>query len=543
MIARKQGFYTFARCFFLFSIIPAVLITLLIWMIAIPILKLLGFESIGWISAAAGFGIVGIVFAMSYIYYKLIHSDSYRKLREDRPFAVTWELVSVCILLIVGTILRWLVIALLPVEPSSDYATYYGLADVLNRNALSEEGAWYCKYVSLFPHVLGYPAVLSLIFRIFGTSIRTAQIFNLCLQVLSCGLIWHIARSLGGRISGLIALALASFMPSVVLYSNIVGSEALFSCLLLTATDLFVQSVQQVKEQDTHPWLCFLRLVLLALVLSFASFIRPMGIIFLIAAVICILTIKTEKMEGSARPKSIGTQIINRRWKKVLILLIIYFAGSSVASSWTARTIGREPAGATSSFGFNLLVGLNQESYGFWNSKDAAFLDLSLTTSGSADDAQRACRDLAFERVKSNPNGLPLLFVIKYIVLLGTDDYGAYWNSTFLNQQGELNPSRNIFLKVMLAVSHVFYLFMLLGVVYYSWTLFRKKPGADYAILLYLCGTIVLHILVEVQNRYHYPMLLEMAILSSLGFHTLNCDIATSIIKRKRKKHPDNQSQ
>ena len=424
------------------------------------------------------------------------------------------EAVPACLLMLAGLILRMAVILSLPAEPSSDFATYYTLADMLSRNAIVTEGAGYVEYVSLFPHVLGYPAVLSVVFRVFGTSVYHAQVFNLVLQTLAWVMIWRTARCLGGRISGLIALAFVTLLPSAVLFSNMVAGEPLFTCLQSAALLLFVRLVRADRKQDPRHGLYLAGLILLGLILAFSSFIRPMGIIFLIAAVICIFTLPERKSDGKKR---FLFRLTDRRWKRSLILAVFYFLGSMTFSAYTARTIQREPAGASASFGYNLLVGLNLQSFGNWNEEDMALLEQSLRETGSATEAHRACLARVGERLKAEALELPLLLGGKFAVLWALDYYGEFWNEKFLEQQGKLTPERAAFLNLAYDPCDMFYLFMLICAAFYVRHRFRKQPDAGYAAVLALCGIIALHLLVETQNRYHYCALYFLAIPASMG--------------------------
>ncbi len=522
----KQYSKVFAQYFFLIGILLAIIMTFT----QLGLLRANGF----WIKLIWLASTVAIIGITALIHYYLVYSEFGMRILQSQIAATKLELVSACLLLLIGTILRWLVIRLFHVQPSSDFATYYGIADLLSRNRLLEEGAWYCEYISFFPHVLGYPSVLSIIFRLFGASIQIALYFNLLLQMLTCILVWRIARKLKGRVSGLIALTFSVLMPSTILYSSIMGGEALYTFLLLSAAWLFVHYIHLRKQSISHAGQEICILLVFGLTLSLASFIRPMGIIFLIAAVVCIFTINTinrNQNHPSDAKKKFFVCLTNRRWKHAVILVSIYFLGSFLNSSWTEQSIQRAAVGTSASFGFNLMVGLNPKSFGAWNAEDSAFLQQSLDATGTAQGAQEACRDLAFERL-SNVSVLPGLFMAKFAALWGDDKFGSSWNMSFLTTQGELTSDQNDFLMFMQDISDMLYLLLLVGVGIYGWYMLRKKADSGYVIMLYICGTMALHLLVEVQNRYHYPVLLLMCILSGIGFRQLICQISATIKKK-----------
>ena len=74
----------------------------------------------------------------------------------------------------VGVYLRLWVIWNIPVEPDSDFETYYRMANhLLNDTLMSAEGAVDRRYIALYPHTIGFPMlILWPTFAIFGASVR-----------------------------------------------------------------------------------------------------------------------------------------------------------------------------------------------------------------------------------------------------------------------------------------------------------------------------------------------------------------------------------
>ena len=458
--------------------------------------------------------------------------DMNKALKDHRAGLQAAELLAVLLLTALALWLRLRVIRELPMQPDSDYKTYYGIAEMLQKGTLLESGPGYCDYVAMFPHVYGYPAVLSFIFGIFGTSLGTALGFNLFLETASCLILWRIGRLAAGRVCGLIAMAAYAFLPSVVLYSNQVASEPLFTFLLLAGIWFVAMSLHQTERKERHPWLCFGELTAAGLALGIASFVRPMAVLFLIAAVICFLPGKAQLPDLPLNDVPLGLRATSRGWKRALILLAVYFLSSSLLSMGTSYAVDRSLAGSTASYGYNLLVGLNQESYGGWNQADADYLYSALESTGSAQEAQLACRDLALQRLNTDPRALLNLFVHKFDVLWGNDDYGASWNILFMDQQGNLTPEREAFLYRMMDISDLYYLGLLLCAGICGFFMLRRKPDILYACLLLFCATVALHLFVENQNRYHYHALPLLCLFSGAAVKWLAAAVGEAVMKR-----------
>lgn len=424
------------------------------------------------------------------------------------------ELLLAAVIVIIGAGFRYRVITEFPMAPESDYKTYYEMAVMIHNGTLLEEGPGYCDYVAMFPHVYGYPAVLAWFFGIFGASVHSAQIFNLIVSVGSFIFVWLIARILRGRFAGLVALFLWSFLPSAILYSDFVASEPFFTFVLLLAVLLFVVSMKDTLWKQKHPWFYTIELILTGFVLAFGAFIRPMAMIFLVAAILCMLPMERKKYDIPTNDVPLSIRAVDAGWKRCLIILVVYLGCSRLFTMATAYAVDRKLAGSSASFGYNLLVGLNLESYGGWNEADANYLYDAFNASGSAQEAQLVCRDMAFERLKVDPRALLNLFAHKFDVLWGNDDYGASWNILFMDQQNNLTPDRESFLYRMMDLSDLVYLLMLLEAGIYGFVMFRLRPDALYSCILLVLGTVALHLFVENQNRYHYHALPFFAILA-----------------------------
>lgn len=450
------------------------------------------------------------------------------------------ETILVLAVLFAGTLVRIYYVRRMPMAPESDYKTYYEIAKLLESGTLIEDGPGYCDYIAMFPHVIGYPAFLSVIFRIFGSSVMTAVYFNVALAMGTCLLVWRVARRLTGRLCGWIALVAAAFWPSQIIYNNFAAGEYLFTFLLMVCVDLFVLQMGHVQAEEKHPWSAVILLCLLGFFLAVASVVRPMAVIFLVAALICMLPGKRDRPAKPANDIPLGIRASADGWKRCLTVLVVYLAFSRIFSAATAYAIDETPAGGSVSFGYNLLVGLNTDSYGGWNQEDADYLYDALDKTGSADGAMRTCRDLAFERLHTDPKVLLDLFAHKFEVLWGNDDYGCSWNILFMNQQGNLTAARESFLYSMMHLGDLYYLTILVFGLVGGIALFRRKPDSSFAIILMILGTIALHLLVENQNRYHFHVLSLLPILAAVALRAIldavgrNCMAAQYEAQRRK---------
>ena len=458
--------------------------------------------------------------------------DGERRLRRFRYLRYL-EAAAVIAALGLGTMLRVLVVRRLPMQVASDYQTYYEVAELMARGALRTEGPGYCDYIALFPHVYGYPYVLSLLFRLAGgASVSVAQNFNIFLSVATAFVAYRAVRLAGGRLSAMIALLLIAFWPSQIIYINMVASEYLFSFLLMVSMYLYIWTLKRDVARESRPVLGVCLHVLLGVSLALASAIRPMALLLLITIAICTAFEKRRLPVRLTRDQPISLMLLSRGWMRCLLILLVYLGVNGLLTIGVTNAVDRGLASGTTSFGYNLLVGLNTESDGGWNQEDADYLYAALERTGSASEAHLACLDLAARRL-GDGKGIANLLFRKFQTLWANDDYGTTWNLLFMDQQGTLTPERERLLLTLRGWGNIFYLLVIGLAAIEGVYLWQRGPGMAYPFLLMYLGTAALHLLVENQNRYHFHALFMLAALAALGVRDI-CESSRVRVQQKQ---------
>lgn len=428
---------------------------------------------------------------------------------------------TAALLLLASFVVRVLYVQHFPMTPDSDYKTYYEIAQLINSDTLLEDGVGYCQYIAMFPHVYGYSYVLSLVLRIFGTSVWVGQMFNIVCAVLTCFFVWRCAVRLAGRASGLMALAVSAFWPSQILYNNFLAAEYLFSMLLFFCLWFFLCLVQTDLHDGQPQGRLFCGHLALGVCIGLTSAIRPMAMLLLISTLLYLFPCQEKLPIRPNNDLPVTARAMSHGWIRALLILAAFLFTTSITSRCISYAINDEVAGGSASFGYNMLVGLNQESYGGWNQEDADYLYQALDETGSAQQAQAACRDLAMQRLTPPLASILNLFFHKYSVLWANDDYGSTWNLLFMDQQGTLTPQRQDFLYAMRNFNNYYYMivvaFSALGVFF----LIRRPGSWAYVPLTLFLGTVAMHLLVENQNRYHFHALYLFVILAAFALHVL----------------------
>lgn len=425
------------------------------------------------------------------------------------------ERIVVALVILISASIRLWVIANLPIAPSSDYQTYYQVADLLSKGLLSSSG--YSGYIAQFPHVIGYPFILSLIFRITGPSVMAGLYLNLVASLISVYLTYRIARTLTGRLGGLIALVVAAFWPSQILYGTILASEPVFACMLLLSIWLFIYLYRypvSLGNREGSIFLC----VILGLSIALAGVVRPMSLIFLVAVVLCMLPFVKRFNRNEKMLNGKFTRASCQGWFLVLVVSLTFLISNQLISTSISNTITYKLPSSGVSFGYNLMVGTNIEAQGAWNQQDAEFFAKEFSLTNSPQAAHKASIDIALQRIKTDPVGVSNLALEKFTFLWGNDDYAEMWTTIFLEQQGALTPERLNIIGQFTKWNDYFYLFSVFFSAILGIQLFRRKEiGPEYALILLFIGTVILHLVLETQNRYHYFILPIFMILASMS--------------------------
>ncbi|MDF2888262.1 MAG: hypothetical protein K0R23_2647 [Lacrimispora sp.] len=461
------------------------------------------------------------------------------KLEKYHKYFLAVEVIYVILVLVLAFFARLFVIRNLPMEPASDYKTYYEIAKMLKEGVLQEKGEGYCNYIGLFPHILGYCYILKTVFVVFGTSIWNGQIANVLFSVGTVYFIYRIARRLGGRMAGVAALTAAAFWPSQILYINMLAAEYSFSFFFYLCVLLFLHLVMDYDGATKHAIRGVFLHILLGCMIAVTAAIRPMALIFLIAVFLFLMPLKTQLPGIPRNSISIWVRFLAKGWMRTALIVAAYMAVSSIINTDIELTINQSTPTFSQSFGYNLLVGLNTDSSGGWNEEDSKFLYENLDRTGSPIEAQLACRNKAYQRLVADPGGIFNLFIKKYELLWGNDNYGADWNLDFLKEQNQLTPNRAVFLNQMKSANQIAYmvvaLFSFLTLIY----LLQRKASALYALVLVYLGTAAMHLMVESQNRYHFHVLPVFIIIASVGlkyiFENAVTFVKTSDLEQQQK--------
>lgn len=168
------------------------------------------------------------------------------------------------IITVVGIILSLLWIIFVNSQPYSDFSYYNTIA-----KQVANGGQWGDTYTSV-----GYSIVLGFIYKIFGSGIMIAKLFNIVLTTLSYVIFYKLLSYIKiseGRKK--LIYTLFVLFPSNIFYNSLLGTEILFTTIFLLITMLYFSNIK-----------C--KFVIIGILTGINIMIKPFFIIFFLAVLI-----------------------------------------------------------------------------------------------------------------------------------------------------------------------------------------------------------------------------------------------------------------
>ncbi|MBC2148292.1 glycosyltransferase family 39 protein [Listeria booriae] len=426
--------------------------------------------------------LVGLILisGLSYLLYKLYH---WRK----------GLFYLALIILIIVPRLIW--ILCFPIEPTSDFYLYHVIAsyraDQNSWSTLFQENI--LDYAPFFTHILYFSTVLSWVYSFTGNFVIAGQLFNALLTLLGAILLFKACKNVFQLPVAVMATIIFSLWPSYFMYSTLLGAEPLFMALL--ALSMYIWTKLEAKKPSL-----FLSIVL-ALALVCMNYIRPLAAVILIAFIICSLITKWEWRNF---------------WRKyvpvVVIFLVFLLAGGLINKILY-------PFPTASNFtGYSMYIGANEQSTGQWSEKDMKyFWSLYHENPDKPSNVSKKMQEKAIDRLQqTTKEGRLLSFETKKMKIFSDEGYGYEWNV--------YNNAPTIFFhsNMILAISNVIAeLMILLSGIGLLIAIFCRRMKQVFLFALMEVGFTLSALLVEVQGRYHIPLIFVYSILVAFTLYSI----------------------
>ncbi len=472
-LQKNTGLF-FSGCFLLFSVFA------LISSVAVCFLSLFG-QTLG-----TGWWLLIDLFVFS------VATFFYHRYFASKKWSVP-ACLSVCFLL------RLFYVRVVQVPLFSDFRMYHVMASsILGSTKLLS------RYGAVFPHTVGFSALLAGFYRMVGISPDAVQIGNVILETATAFLLYQCAKQLFAPRVASVSLFLYTISPSFVLYSEFLATEILFTFLFFV---ILFFAIRMHKTQKLSYG------VFLGILCAIMNAIRPCGLILILSLLLYLLLICHCKKRVA-----------------VLMLAVICYSGGAVACHHVITHLNGAPV-ASSPVGYNLFVGANRASMGKWNRNDYLYAGkLLYDETISPNTFHRHFLKEGIRRFshRSTLENLSLM----------TEKFGVLWGSEMLPcdyacRDFDYQAFDRIIPTAQLA--NAFHLMLMFGIFLGAIILWKTKrrDGVLY-ICIFVMGIGAQHLVAEVQERYSYTALAAMMMIGAFGLCTLFERRGTGLFKHLR---------
>lgn len=437
--------------------------------------------------------------------------------------------IVIPVVLLFSFAIQLIIIYLFTALPTADSQTMFSLAQkMLDSNDYStfEKGGYLYMFPFNFSTVLYFKAILS----VFPNSYTALKIFNILFTLITTLMIYLIYKELNYKSKendyGVLVFA-ATFIPSLFM-CNYIYNDIISTTFLTTAIFFIIKFIKQKSIKY---------IIISSVFLSIGNYLRCIGIIILIAAIIYILL----------STKSLGIKKII----SAIGILIITFT----IPGWTQNVILRSTNIVSDSAAENsapvymwLNMGINLDRLGFWDNLESYNI-----YQVKADFNKEKSIELFKESIKNKLSNasfseLTQMYYKKIIwfwtegtyqidrygiadELPGKMNYteGGYTYTTFATDlfKGDSNYRSGI-LWICYVMNFLMYCFIFIRLI----SGIKTKRFDEVLLILIILGFIGFYILWEIKSRYVYPVYPILIILSYMGFK----DTFDFILKRKPSK-------
>ena len=350
--------------------------------------------------------------------------------------------------------------------PRFDEVDYLGLAERLaaGEGYVDPSG----NRVAYWP--VGYPALLSLAFRILGPSIGVAVGLQVVLGVATCLLLSIVGSRILSQPAGRLAGLLLALYPTHVFYSSLHLTEPLFGLLLLGAIGCLVG-----ERASRSPWQ-----VGAGLLLGLAVLTRP-----LIVLLPLLLPLALRSAKRSRRQALVATVVVAASMSAVIAPWI--WRNQELTGRWTTLT---------TSGGYNFWVGNFPQAVGGYVRTE----DLPLPPEVEPPLDWHRGYSWGLEAIRDYPVRSLLRLPLKVSHLAAIESDGVLWNL-----KGFERPPPMWVTLPLLAVANLVYIMVLATATWALISRFRSSGIGEWTALL--CGYTVLIVMVFFGDpRFHLPL-------------------------------------
>ena len=433
----------------------------------------------------------GLGLGLGGILWRQAGKEFKKKGRKAMKLSFGWQ---VAILALVAFLPRLILILTTEIPQTSDYNYYYTTALRFIQESPFEPGDY---MVAIAPNTLSFISFLGVIFRLFGSGVFVALLFNVIFTTGSVLLLFLCGRKVMKSLYAFIAALLSALSPTTFFYSLYLAIEPLALFTFLLGLWLFLTAYQQ---QKTGKQILFA--LLGGVVLAYSNEVRSNAIALLFALVVFTLLFSPEKKKN--------------RFILAGVLLLAFFA-FKIGYSFYQQQVFQTKIGIT--FGWALYEGMDISTFGGWSAENSETAGAVLAAY-PPNQVQEVMLHMALERIGTYD-------LKQWFTLLAGKGMNLWTSNTYAAasffEQG-LAPWIEKLQPHIFNLLNIPYWLLMGSFIFSSFRYVLKKgdenSGVTVMFTFTLLALIIAHSFITSIPRYHYGMVPFILLLTFLMIDT-----------------------
>jgi len=375
-------------------------------------------------------------------------------------------------------ILRFGWICLMPPVQRFDTDLYLSLATQYsqdNFNITSKDA----EIIYTVPFKVGYPFLMSFIFRIFGAEQITALTVNLLADVGCLITLYFLARDLFNQRVALCTVILYTLFPTGIMYSMFVTYEHWYILFMLLMLMTALRGIKSDKE-----YLLGLSGVLGGITYLIKPTISPMIFLFL-PYILLVSPFKEWK----------------KKLKEVLFIILIFIFSCQIINFWVTSSTGVRIQDHSAAY--SIMMGSSLISRG---GVDDTLVDRLNPYLAYPQTANQIAKDIAAENWENNPSMKSVLIYWKFLIQW-SDEHVTHYLCAYVDSDnpGKFQHFVFTFIKDFRCYVMTYYGIILALAFVGIFLGYSRQPWTVY-FCLFLLFNIGMYFILEVTPRYRYSM-------------------------------------
>ncbi len=408
--------------------------------------------------------------------------------------------VFITLLIIIAIVPRFIWVYFVQTQPFSDFLHLhnYGIS------ASQGDFKGFVAFYAVFPFKIGFGMVLAGLYYTFGTGLMVAKMFNVAVSVILVVLLYAGGKMLYGEKAGRVAALMTALWPAQIMYTSVIASEHLFLLLFIASVLLILRFINKYTYKNYEivngNWL----LIGIGVLTACAQLVRPMAMLLLPVFAVFVLLYKKYRANSI---NSVGLGL-----KSIALVVICFFGLINLVNIPIQIATGVDITKSNS--GFNLMIGTNAKSNGTFNKEDFGIIEKN---GYDLDKVHKEAKQIATERLKGEPKQLWNLVKKKYQILWGNENYGYYW-STVAAQSSKAERIIKSHPRAFYGIAQFSYTLVIIMALCACFYTLREKRYDALILLMIFGGILVSYTFLEVQARYHMPVIPILILFGSSFF-------------------------